>query len=130
MNNNPYKKEIIGIVILGILLLILETWRRWGNLLSYAYFDDVILVSLAFFAAFYLYKKTYFGQLFWLFTCGYGLCLITGSFFGSWKRFNELDASGFPSSQVLIIKAGMFALILFLGIRAFRLTMQHRFEET
>ena len=47
MNHNPYKKEIIAIVILGILLIILETWRRWGNLLSYAYLDDVILVSLA-----------------------------------------------------------------------------------
>lgn len=63
MNNNPYKKEIVSIVTLGVLLLIVETWRRWGNLLSYAYLDDVILITLAFIAAFYLYKKTYFGYL-------------------------------------------------------------------
>jgi len=130
MNHNSYKKEIIAIVILGILLIILETWRRWDNLLSYAYLDDVILVSLAFIAAFYLYKKTFFGQLFWLFTCGYGLCLIIGSFIHSWRRINDIDASGFPTSQVLVIKAGMFILIVFLGIRAFRLLMQNRFEVT
>jgi len=129
MKNNPYKQEIISIVILGVLLLILETWRRWGNLLSYAYLDDVILVILAFIAAFYLYKKTFFGQLFWLFTCGYGLCMITGSFMHSWGKINEIDASGFPVSQVLLIKAGMYVLIVFLGIRAFRFLMKHRFEE-
>lgn len=128
MNNNPYKKEIIAIVILGFLLLIVETWRRWGNLTSYAYLDDVILIILAFIAAFYLYKETFFGQVFWLFTCGYGLCLITGSLVHSWRTISEIDASGFPTSQIFSIKIGMYLLIFLLSIRAFRLLMRYRFE--
>lgn len=128
MNNNPYKKEIIGIVTLGALLLVVETWRRWDNLLSYAYLDDVLLVILALVAANYLYKQSFTGQLLWIFSCGYALCLITGSLMSAWKRIDEVDASGFPTSLVILVKLGMYFLVVLMSIRAFRLVKLHRFK--
>lgn len=68
MKNNPYKKEIIATFFLGPLLMILETWRRWDNLLSMSYFDDVILVVLASISTYFLYHQRFIGQLLWLFS--------------------------------------------------------------
>lgn len=127
MNNNPYHKEIIGTIILGPLLLILETWRRWGELLSYLYLDDVWLVVLAFVAIFYLKKKRYIGQLLWLFTCGCAFCMITGSFFFAVSKIGGLDASGFNTSQVVLVKGFMYVLVIVVSIRGFRLLLKHRF---
>ena len=127
--SNPYKKEIIGIASLGPALLILETWRRWGNLLSYDYLDDVWLVGLSFIAAYYLKKKTYIGQLLWLFTCGCALSMITGSFFSQFKKIDEIDASGFDSTQVIAVKAVMYILVILMSIRAFRLLLEYRLNE-
>lgn len=128
MKDNPYQKEITGIVVLGALLLAVETWRRWDNLLSYAYFDDVILVTLAFVAAYFLYKKTYMGQLLWVFVCGYATCLIIGSFMTALTKINEIDASGFPTAQVIFVKVVMYTVVVFMSIRAFRLIRKYRFN--
>lgn len=127
-DKNPYRKEILGIIILGFLLLTIETWRRWDNLLSYAYWDDIILITLAFVAAFFLYKKTFLGQLFWLFTCGYALNMITESCMSTWYRIEEIDASGFSNHQVLWVKIGMYVLVVCLCVRAFKLLLKYRFE--
>lgn len=56
---NPYHKEIIATYILAPILMLMETWRRWDNLLSMSYFDDVILVVLAGIAIYYLRKQQF-----------------------------------------------------------------------
>ncbi|MEM1215322.1 MAG: hypothetical protein AAGJ82_06545 [Bacteroidota bacterium] len=119
---------MIGIAFLGPSLLLLETWRRWGNLWSYAYFDDVLLVCLASITAFYLYRRTFTGQLLWLFTCGYATCLITDSVVATLTKKTLNDASGFPNTTVLGVKLAMYGLVILMTISAFRRLRKYRFE--
>lgn len=128
MKTNPYQKEIIATIILGPLLMIVETWRRWDNLLSMNYFDDVLLVVLASIAAYFLYHKQFIGQLLWLFAAGAFFMMINLSFFGAIEKMHLPDASGIAMSKVILIKAGMYAIILLMGWRAFRLLLNFRFD--
>ncbi|MEM8524627.1 MAG: hypothetical protein AAGG68_08280 [Bacteroidota bacterium] len=128
MNDHPYRKEIVGVITLGTILLFIETWRRWNDLWSYTYFEDVILVALGFVAAYYLWQRTYTGQLLWIFTCGYAMCSMTDSFVSALTRINEVDASGFPTTQVIVLKAVMYGLVILMTRRAFILMRKYQFE--
>lgn len=129
MKGNPYYKDIIAIPILGFLLLAIETWRRLDNLFSYAYFDDVWLVALAYISTYLLYRRQYIGQLLWLFTCGCGFCMITGSFFSALEHMDQADASGFSMSTVLLVKGLIYLVITLLSIRAFQQLLRYRFAK-
>ncbi len=128
MNKNPYGKEIVGIFTLGPVLLVGETWRRWDNLLRYNYFDDVWLVLLAFVSAYYLLKRRFIGQLLWLFTCGAAFCMIYFSFFSSLEAINGTDPSGLEMFRVVLVKAGMYLIVLTMSFRSIKLVLGHRFE--
>ncbi len=126
---NPYQKEIIATYILAPILMLIETWRRWDNLWSMSYFDDVILVILAGIAVSYLRKQQFIGQLLWLFAAGAFFMMINVSFFGSIERINLPDASGLATTIVIAVKALMYLIILLMSYRAFRLLLTTKFSK-
>lgn len=129
MTANPYQKEIIATYILAPILMAIETWRRWDNLWSMSYFDDVILVVLAGIAVFFLRKKQFLGQLLWLFAAGAHFMMINISFFWAIEEMNLPDASGLAMTKVITVKGLMYLIILLMSYRAFRLLLTTKFKE-
>jgi len=128
MTANPYQKEIIATYILAPILMAIETWRRWDNLWSMSYFDDVILVVLAGIAVYFLRKQQFIGQLLWLFAAGACFMMINISFFWAIEEMNLPDASGLAMSKVIAVKALMYLIILLMTWRAFRLLLTTKFS--
>lgn len=129
MTANPYQKEIIATYILAPILMAIETWRRWDNLWSMSYFDDVILVVLAGIAVFFLSKKQFLGQLLWLFAAGAYFMMINISFFWAIEEMNLPDASGLAMTKVIAVKGLMYLIVLLMSYRAFRLLLTTKFKE-
>jgi len=129
MPENPYQKEIIATYILAPILMIIETWRRWDNLWSMNYFDDVILVILAGIAIYYLRKQQFIGQLLWLFAAGAFFMMINISFFWAIEEMNLPDASGLAKPKVIAVKALMYLIVLLMSYRAFRLLLTTKFSK-
>ena len=125
---NPYQKEIIATYILAPILMLIETWRRWDNLFSMSYFDDVILVILAGIAVYYLRQQKFIGQLLWLFAAGAFFMLINISFFWAVEEMHLPDASGIAMVNVLAVKVLMYLIVLLMCWRAFQLLLRTKFE--
>jgi hypothetical protein len=110
----------------GIVLPILETARRWEELgdprMFPAWFDDYLI------AAFLLYGwwKTKVSvpagrpalAAAWGFACG----MAYMSFFGTLVNLSQPDPSGFASTTVAVVKAGMFSVAIAALIGALRAT--------
>lgn len=125
---NPYQKEIIATYILAPILMLIETWRRWDNLFSMSYFDDVILVVLAGIAVYYLRQQKFIGQLLWLFAAGAYFMMINISFFWAVEEMHLPDASGISMVKVLAVKALMYLIVLGMCWRAFQLLLTTKFN--
>lgn len=128
MTANPYQKEIITTYILAPVLILIETWRRWDNLWSMSYFDDVILILLAGTAVYYLRQQKFIGQLLWLFAAGAYFMMINISFFWAVEEMHLPDASGLSMTKVITVKLLMYFLVLLMCWRAFRLLLTIKFK--
>jgi hypothetical protein len=102
--------------VLGILLPIAETVRRWNTWRGWplALFDDYILAALALYGAWLVGHDFRRGQCFlagaWGVACGVGY----GSFFGQIRSLQagEPDPAPIPSLWVAIIKGVLFVLAI------------------
>ncbi len=128
MKNNPHKIEILCSLVLGPILIAIESWRRWGDLLTYAYFDDVLFVILAFIPVKFLNAQKHLGQLLWLITSGFAFCLIYFSFFGALSQLDQADPSRLNMSVVILVKSVFYIIVLMMCFRAIKLAVKHRFE--
>ena len=128
MTANPYQKEIIATYVLAPLLMLIETWRRWDNLWSMSYFDDVILVLLAGIAVYYLRQQKFIGQLLWLFAAGAHFMMINISFFWAVEEIHLSDASGLSMTKVITVKFLMYLIVLLMCWRAFDLLLITKFK--
>jgi hypothetical protein len=103
-------------VVLGILVPIAETVRRWSTWQEapLALFDDYILAALVLYGAWLAGRHFHRGQCFlaaaWGIGCGVGYC----SFFGQLERFRlgEPDPAPIPPSWVVGIKGVLFVLAI------------------
>lgn len=125
---NPYQKEIVVTYILAPILMLIETWRRWDNLFSMSYFDDVILVVLAGIAVYYLRQQKFIGQLLWLFAAGAFFMMINISFFWAVEEMHLPDASGISMAKVVAVKGLMYLIVLVMCWRAFQLLLTTKFR--
>jgi hypothetical protein len=111
-------------VVLGVLVPIAETVRRWSTWRDspLALFDDYVLGALVLYGAWLAGHDFRRGQAFlaaaWGIACGVGYC----SFVGQLERLGlgEPDPAPIPSSWVAIIKGVLLAL----GIIALTATLR------
>jgi len=97
--------------LLAPLVLALETWRRWGELLSPAALDDWVILVGAMIVANKLARREPFAPILWVFVCGGAWFLFLLSTWGSIYFFKEPDPSGVPVAGVIAFKAVGFTLI-------------------
>jgi hypothetical protein len=117
-------------VVLGILVPIAETVRRWSTWKEapLALFDDYILGALVLYGAWLVGRDFRRGQCFlaaaWGIACGVGYA----SFFGQLERLrrDEPDPAPIPSSWVAVIKGVLFALAIVALIATLRAKPQPR----
>jgi hypothetical protein len=103
-------------VVLGILVPIAETVRRWHTWREepLALFDDYILAALVLYGAWLVGRDFRRGQCFlaaaWGIACGVGYA----SFFGQLERLRlgEPDPAPIPSSWVAVIKGVLWLLAI------------------
>lgn len=127
MTDQPYRNDIriaFGVVPL---LLAIETWRRWGDLLSPAALDDVIIGGFMLFAATRLARRDPGAPLLWVFGCGGAWFMMVLSTYGSLFAFREQDPSGMPILVVLAFKIGLLALVSIASVRAIRIARERPF---
>src|SRR5438477_592990 len=88
-----FKFSRAGAIIIGVLLPVAETIRRWGTWFDYPpnYLDDVSIGAFLLVAAYISMKKPAVGQRFltaaWGYACGMGYV----SFFGHLANLNAPD---------------------------------------
>ena len=111
MKDNPYRPEIFGTFVLAPLVLALETWRRWGELLSPAALDDWVIFVSAMIVAAKLARRDASAPVLWVFVCGGAWFLFLLSTWGSIYFFDQPDPSGVPVAGVIAFKAVGFTLI-------------------
>ena len=121
MKDNPYRFEIVAVMVLAPLVLSIETWRRWGELLSPHSLDDWVIFLLAGVAAVKLARRDAGAPLLWLFACGGGMLLISLSLWGSIYDYASGDPSGVPMPGVIAFKGTGVLLVGLASRRAFRL---------
>ncbi len=118
--NNPYRPEIVGTFVLGPLVLVLETWRRWGELLSPNALDDWVIFVSAMIVAAKLAQREPYAPTLWVFVCGGAWFLFLLSTWDSIYHFDKPDPSGVPVPGVIAFKAASFTLISVASWRALR----------
>ena len=67
---HPYRLEIAGTLVFAPLDLALETWRRWGELLSPNALDDWLIFVSALIVVRKLARRDAGAPVWWLFVCG------------------------------------------------------------
>jgi hypothetical protein len=103
-------------IVLGILVPIAETVRRWSTWQEapLALFDDYVLAALGLYGAWLAGHDFRRGQCFlaaaWGIACGVGYC----SFVGQLERLRrgEPDPAPIPSSWVAVVKGVLFTLAI------------------
>ena len=120
MKRNPYLPEIVGTFLLAPLVLGIETWRRWGELLSPAALDDFFVFVSAMFVARLLIRRDPCGPALWAFVCGGAWFLFCLSLWGSIYWREDGDPSGVPMAGVIAFKAVGVTLISLAAVRAIR----------
>ena len=120
MRPHPFRAEIIGTLVLAPLVIGLETWRRWGDLLSPAALDDALVFGAALIVVWRLARRDRGAPRLWLFVCGGAWFLFCLSLWGSVYGYSDGDPSGFPVWSVIAFKVVGFALISWASGRALR----------
>lgn len=121
MKANPYRPEIIGTFVLSAFVLPVETWRRWGELLSPAALDDALMFGSAMVVATQLARRHPAAPLRWVFVCGGAWFLMCLSTWGSVYGFEDGDPSGVTVPVVLAFKLVGLALVSLAAWRSIRL---------
>ncbi len=111
MKSNPYLPEIVGTFLFAPLVLGLETWRRWGDLLNPNALDDWVVFTAAMLVARKLKRRDPLAPVYWVFVCGGAWFLVFLSLWGSIYWHEKGDPSGIPVVGVIAFKALGFALI-------------------
>ena len=104
MKGNPYRPEILGTFLLSAFVLPVETWRRWGELLSPAALDDPLIFGSAMVVATQLARRNPAAPLRWVFVCGGAWFLMCLSTWGTIYGFEDGDPSGAPVLLVVGLK--------------------------
>ena len=120
MKHHPYRYEIVGTFLFGPLVLALETWRRWGELLSPVALDDWVIFLSAMFVAGMLFRRDTAAPTLWVFVCGGAWFLFLLSTWASIYSFDEADPSGVPVPGVIAFKLFGLTLISLASLRALR----------
>ncbi|MCP3916176.1 MAG: hypothetical protein GY711_11525 [bacterium] len=120
MKDNPYRAEIIGAFLLSAIVLPIETWRRWGQLLSPAALDDGLIFVSAMVVAAQLARRSPAAPVWWLFVCGGAWFIICLSVWGSIYQFDDGDPSGVSVPAVIAFKLVVVTLISLASWRAIR----------
>jgi len=120
LRDNPYRYEIVGTAILAPLILAIETWRRWGELLAPYSIDDWLIFGSALIVAFKLARGDPSAPRLWIFVCGGAWFMMALSLWGAIYGRAAGDPSGFPMSVVIAFKAIAFGLISVAAWRAVR----------
>ena len=118
MKSNPYLPEIIGTFLFAPLVLAIETWRRWGELLSPYALDDWFVFVAAMLVARKLAWRDPFAPALWAFVCGGAWLLFCLSLWSSIYWHEQGDPSGVPMVGVIAFKAFGVALISLASWRA------------
>lgn len=125
---NPYHYDIRIAFVVVPLLLAIETWRRWGNLLSPAALDDAIIGAFLLFTATRLQRRDPNAPSLWIFGCGGASFMMVLSTYGSFFALREQDPSGMPILVVLAFKIGLLVLVSIASVRAIRFVRDRPFS--
>ena len=117
---NPYRYEIVGTLVFAPIVLALETWRRWGELLSPWALDDWFVFVSALIVVRKLARRDTDAPAWWVFVCGGAWFMFCLSLWGSIYGYGEGDPSGVPVPAVLAFKATGVTLISLASWRALR----------
>ncbi len=120
MKGNPYRTEIVAAFLLSAIVLPLEAWRRWSELLSPAALDDGLICASAMVVATQLARRHPAAPAWWLFVCGGAWFVMCLSVWGSIYQFDSGDPSGVPVPAVIALKLVGFTLISLASWRAIR----------
>ena len=120
MKTNPYYYEIVGTLVFAPIVLALETWRRWGHVLSPAALDDWFVFVGALIVVRKLARRDIHAPALWLFVCGGAWFMFCLSLWSSIYNFAEGDPSGLPVPAVIAFKAVGVTLISLASRRALR----------
>lgn len=101
----------------GIVLPVLETWRRWGTGSPfYSWFDDMIAAGMLLYA----WHAGRNGRPYLMAGWGYTFGMAYMSFFGHLDRPQGLDVSGFPNTWAIAFKGFGLAFAAFNLFAAWR----------
>ncbi len=120
MKTNPYQFEIAGTLAFAPLVLALETWRRWDELLSPAALDDGLIFVGALIVVRKLVRRDTDAPAWWAFVCGGAWFIFCLSLWGSIYWYERGDPSGLPVMAVIAFKALGVTLISLASWRALR----------
>ena len=118
VNANPYRPEIVGAFVASAIVLPLETWRRWGELLSPWALDDFTVLTAAMVVALQLRRRLPAAPARWAFVCGGAWFLMLLSSWGSIYALREADPSGLPVGVVIAAKLGGLFFVSWAALRA------------
>ncbi len=113
--------EVGAAYVLGVLLPVGETIRRWGRIESItSYADDLLIGGLLLVAAWSVTRRKTWGNplliAVWGVLCG-GLYY---SFFGQVERGVSTDTSGLANGVVIAIKGAIYVIAIIALVRAIR----------
>lgn len=111
MRRNPYNPEILGAFLMSAIVLPIEAWRRWGDLLSPAALDDALIFVGAMVIATQLARRKAAAPMWWLFVCGGAWFMFCLSVWGSIYGFDQGDPSGVSVPLVIAFKLVGLTLI-------------------
>ena len=118
MQGHPYKPEIVITFLLAPMILAIEAWRRWDELLSPVALDDALVFGAAMIVAWRLRHRETNAPIYWVFVCGGAWFLLALSLWGSIYAYDVPDPSGAPVPLVVAFKAVGFILVTLAGKRA------------
>src|SRR5688572_29709408 len=107
--------------VVGIVLPILETYRRWDNLLDWpSWLDDYIAAGLLLYAWRAGQGSLVYSRPYLMAAWGYTTGMAYMAFFGHLQRAETVDVSGFSTEFVLQFQAFGLGLAVFGLIGAWR----------
>ena len=98
-------------LVVGLVLPVLETWRRWGAWADWpAFLDDYIAAALLLYAWYAGQRSLIESRPYLMAAWGYMLGIAYMSFFGQLRQLGGLDVSGYSSETAIGVKGFGLAL--------------------